>query len=96
MIYSSLLKDQVDRGKAGKNIGISMGLPRLEEHIYGLQPGIYTTLFGKTGSGKTSIALYAYIYRPIMEMIAKKRKFKIIYFSLEINHCNYKIIYLSL
>ena len=82
--YSKRFKESVDRGLAGKNVGITMGLPRLEEHIYGIQPAIYTLLFGKTGCGKTSVALYSYIYRPLMEMIKQKKKFKIIYFSLEI------------
>lgn len=81
--YSKRFKETVDRGLKGKNIGITMGLPRLEEYIYGIQPETYTLLYGKTGSGKTSIALYAYIYRPLMDSIAKKRKIKFIYFSLE-------------
>lgn len=83
MSYSDKLLVEVERGKEGLNIGISMGLPRLEEHIYGLTKETYTVLFGNTGGGKTSVALYAYIYRPLMEMIKEKKDFKIIYFSLE-------------
>lgn len=83
MSYSDKLLVEVERGKEGLNIGISMGLPRLEEHIYGLTKETYTVLFGNTGGGKTSVALYSYIYRPLMEMIREKKDFKIIYFSLE-------------
>jgi len=81
--YTSKLRAQIDRGRAGKNLGISMGMPRLEEYIYGVTPEMYTVLFGKTGSGKTSIALYCYIYRPLMAMLKEGKDFKIIYFSLE-------------
>jgi len=81
--YTSKLRAQIDRGRAGKNLGISMGMPRLEEYIYGVTPEMYTVLFGKTGSGKTSIALYCYIYRPLMAMLEEDKDFKIIYFSLE-------------
>ena len=75
--YSERFKEAVDRGLQGKNKGITLGLPRLEEHIYGLMPGIYTLLFGKTGCGKTSVALYSYIYRPLMDMIKQNKKFAI-------------------
>lgn len=81
--YSKRLAEQIDRGREGKNIGISMGMPRLEEHIYGLTDSTYTVLFGKTGSGKTSIALYCYLYRPLLAALADGIDFKIIYFSLE-------------
>lgn len=83
MKYTERLSEQIDRGRDGKNIGISMGMPRLEEHVYGLTQSTYTVLFGKTGSGKTSIALYCYLYRPLMQALENKMDFKIIYFSLE-------------
>ena len=81
--YKEKLKQQIDRGREGKNLGISMGMPRLEEYIYGVTPEMYTVLFGKTGSGKTSIALYCYIYRPLMAMLEEGKDFKVIYLSLE-------------
>lgn len=81
--YTERLAEQIDRGREGKNIGISMGMPRLEEHIYGLTNSTYTVLFGKTGSGKTSVALYCYLYRPLLAALADGIDFKIIYFSLE-------------
>jgi replicative DNA helicase len=83
MRYIKGLAEQIDRGREGKNIGLSLGMPRLEEHVYGLTQSIYTILFGKTGSGKTSIALYCYLYRPLMQAIKEGKNLKIIYFSLE-------------
>lgn len=83
MKYTKALAEQIEKGRLGKNIGMSIGLPRLEEYIYGLTPSIYTVLFGKTGSGKTSIALYSYLYRPLMEAIEQGLDFKVVYFSLE-------------
>jgi replicative DNA helicase len=84
-----MMKNVVDRlfrmiawGKKGKNKGLAMGLPRLEKFIAGIQRKIYTLIAGGTGSGKTTFALYAYIYKPLMEMLGDPR-LKIIYYSLE-------------
>lgn len=83
MKYTEALSKEIERGRLGKNIGLSLGLPKLEEHIFGLTQSTYTVLFGKTGSGKTSIALYSYLYRPLLEAIEQGLDLKIIYFSLE-------------
>lgn len=84
-----MIKNVVDRlyrmiawGKSGKNIGLPMGMPRLERLIAGIQRKIYTVIAGGTGSGKTTLALYAYIYKPLMAMLGDPR-LKIIYYSLE-------------
>ena len=58
---------EVDRGREGKNQGIGMGLPKLESIIDGVCPSTYTLIFAGTGNGKSSLALYAYVYRPLME-----------------------------
>lgn len=83
MKYTAGLKKEIERGRLGKNIGLSLGLPKLEEHVYGLTQSAYTVLFGKTGSGKTSIALYSYLYRPLLDAMEQGLDFKVIYFSLE-------------
>ncbi len=69
-------------GKSGKNTGLPMSLPRLERLIAGIQRKIYTVIAGGTGSGKTTLALYAYIYKPLMNMLGNPR-LKIVYYSLE-------------
>lgn len=81
MITEALL-GAIDRGRQGENQGLSMGLPKFESYIDGVSRGTYTLLFGGTGCGKTSLALYSYIYRPIMENI-NSEDFKVIYYSLE-------------
>lgn len=83
MISNSLLH-QITLGREGKNWGFSMGIPKLESVVDGVTQGIYTLVFSPTGTGKTSIALYSYIYRPIMEHL-EDGNFKIIYYSLEMS-----------
>lgn len=78
----------IKRGKDGKNKGLSMGLPKFEEIVDGVQRATYTCLAGGTGSGKTTFALYAYVYRPLVDNMAlgdKARRIKIIYYSLEMS-----------
>lgn len=81
MITESLLR-QIEEGRSGKNHGFSMGLPKLEGLTDGVIPGNYTLVFSKSGVGKTSLVLYAYIYRPLMDHIDDDN-FKVFYASLE-------------
>lgn len=83
MITTSLL-NQIELGRSGKNQGFSMGLPKLESIIDGVTQSTYTLVFSPSGVGKTSIVLYSYIYRPLMEHL-DDNKYKIIYYSLEMN-----------
>ena len=64
MIAKSLLS-KIDRGREGKNQGLSIGLDKLEKIIDGVTQSTYTLIYSGTGSGKTSFALYAYIYYPL-------------------------------
>ena len=83
MITNSLVH-QITLGRSGKNWGLSMGMPKLESIIDGVTKGTYTLLFSGTGSGKTSLALYSYIYRPLVEHLHDD-KFKVTYYSLEMS-----------
>ena len=60
MITESL-KQKIDRGREGKNQGISIGLEKLESIIDGVTQSTYTLIYSGTGSGKTTLALFAYI-----------------------------------
>jgi len=83
MLVEGLL-EQINKGREGSNWGLPMGLPRLEQYIDGVSKSTYTLLFSGSGVGKTSLALYAYIYRPIMDCIERGNdKLKILYISLE-------------
>lgn len=83
MITESLLK-QIDIGRLGKNHGFSMGLPKLESIVDGVIANTYTLIFSSSGVGKSSLALYAYIYKPLKEHL-DDGNFKVFYASLEMS-----------
>lgn len=83
MIAQSLLKE-IDRGREGKNHGFRMGLEKLESIIDGVTKATSTLLFSTTGSGKSSLALYAYVYRPMCDHL-EDGNFKVSYYSLEMS-----------
>jgi len=83
MITESLLSE-IDRGRSGKNQGISMGLPKLESVIDGVTKQTYTVVFSNSGAGKTNFVLYAYVYKPLMEHL-NDDNFKVWFASLEMN-----------
>jgi replicative DNA helicase len=76
------LYQRIDRGRQGKNIGLKTGIPKLDEYTGGIQP-LYTLIFGVSGSGKSALALYSYIYRPLKDYPDKN--IKLCYFSLELS-----------
>ena len=78
-----ILYKLIERGRKGQNIGISTGLPKLDKYVGGVQKGIYTLLFGGSGAGKSTYALYCYIYRPLKDN--PNADIKIIYDSLEMS-----------
>lgn len=51
MIVDNLLS-QIDKGREGRNWGLSMGLPKLEQYVDGVSQGTYTLLFSGSGVGK--------------------------------------------
>lgn len=81
MIVDSLLKE-IESGREGRAQGYTMGLPKLEEIVDGVTRGTYTLLFAGSGIGKSSISMYAYLFRPLMEHIDDDN-FKISMFALE-------------
>lgn len=83
MITESLIK-QIDIGRLGKNHGFSMGLPKFESIVDGVIANTYTLLFSPSGVGKSSYALYAYIYKPLCEHL-DDGNFKVFYASLEMS-----------
>ena len=74
----------IEKGREGKSQGYSIGLPKLEEVIDGVTKGTYFLLGGESGTGKSRLALYSFVYRPLMEHLDDK-KFKVTFFSLEMN-----------
>lgn len=78
-----LLFKKIDEGRQGKNIGLSTGISKLDKYTGGIQKATYTLIYGLSGAGKTSFALYSYIYRPLKDNPYKNLKY--IYFSLEMS-----------
>lgn len=94
MISDKLLQE-IDRGRLGLNHGTEMGLPKLEGIIDGVSRETYTLILSNSGAGKTSFALYAYVYKPLMQHLDDD-DFKILYFSLEMNEVSLYIKLLSI
>lgn len=82
-IFNTILQE-VERGRQGLNTGTSMGLPKLEGIIDGVNQGTYTLIISSSGSGKSSFSLYSYVYRPLMEHL-NDDNFKVLYISLEMS-----------
>ena len=94
-MISEKLLTEIDRGRLGLNHGISMNLPKLESIIDGVTRETYTLIMSNSGAGKTSFALYAYVYRPIMAHLDDD-DFKVLYFSLEMGEVALYIKLLSI
>ncbi len=79
------LKNEVQLGISGRNIGIPMGFNRLNRYI-GIRKSMYTLVGGLTGSGKTSFIDDAFVLNPFDWYIAQKNpgvKLRIVYRSME-------------
>ena len=87
--------DEVNRGREGYNHGIPFGLPKTEGIIDGNTRETYTLILSNSGAGKTSLALYAYVYKPLIQSLDNDN-FKVLYFSLEMNEVSLYIKLLSI
>lgn len=54
----------MEKGLAGGNKGLNMGLPRLQRFIPGLQGGTFHLIGGEPGTGKSAFTDQSYIYFP--------------------------------
>lgn len=94
MIADEIFK-QIDAGRAGENHGYSMGLPKLEGIIDGVTKETYTLVLSNSGAGKSSFALYAYVYKPLMEHLDDDN-YKVLFFALEMSEWSLYIKLLSI
>ena len=83
MTNVDILYKTIEQGREGKNKGFSTGIQKLDEYTGGVRSGIYTLIFGLSGSGKTALALYSYIYRPLKDN--PDANIVIVYYSLEMS-----------
>lgn len=95
MTIEEQILEEVNRGRKGLNHGITMGMPKLEGLMDGNTRDTYTLLLSNSGAGKTSFALYCYVYRPLMEHLDDD-DYKCLYISLEMNETSLYIKLLSI
>lgn len=55
----------VDEGREGHNIGLSTGSPKLDLYTDGFLPGTTYLIGAASGVGKSSFALWTYVYNPL-------------------------------
>lgn len=60
-VFTDQLMDMVERGRQGMNQGFSMGLPRLEEIMDGVQANTYTVIAGGTGLKVANLINFYYL-----------------------------------
>lgn len=77
------LYSKIEEGRKGKNLGLKTGLPHLDWYTGGFQKGVYKLVYGVSGSGKSSVVVYADIYRILKDYPDKNILY--VYFSLEMN-----------
>lgn len=77
----NILWHLIEKGKKGENKGLSIGLPKLEKLLGGIQLHRYYCISGASSSGKTALVLY-FLYRILKDY--PKEPIYILYFSLEI------------
>jgi replicative DNA helicase len=82
MSVNSLINN-VKRGKDGKNIGISTGMDKLDNIIYGIQKKYLYTVGADSSGGKTSFALDIFVYNLIKN--SGNTPISILYYSFEMS-----------
>jgi hypothetical protein len=73
----------VNRGKDGRNIGISTGMDKLDNVIFGIQRRYIYCIGADTSGGKTSFALDTFVYNLIKN--ANGTPISILYYSFEMS-----------
>lgn len=82
---SASVFEAIRKGKEGKNIGIPTTLEKFDSTVYGVQRESLITIFADSGGGKTTFALFAYVYKPLIAALQKTHKIKILFFSFEMS-----------
>lgn len=95
MTLEEQILNEIDRGRAGFNHGITMGMPKLESIMDGNTRETYTLIMSNSGAGKTSFALYSYVYKPLVAHL-DDNDYKCLFISLEMNEISLYIKLLSI
>ena len=78
--------EAIDKGREGKNLGLPIGLPKLELYMDGLLPETSYLIGASSGVGKTTFVIYSFIYKPLIAFLngeLPERDPYFILFSLE-------------
>jgi hypothetical protein len=91
---------QVQRGRAGENVGLSTGSAVLDKYTHGIHPGTYYLIGADSGVGKTTLTDFIFIFNAWISAKKLGRKLHILYCSFEISKvskiarwCSYFIFY---
>ena len=95
MTLEEQILNEIDRGRAGFNHGITMGMPKLESIMDGNTRETYTLIMSNSGSGKTSFAHYSYVYKPLVAHL-NYNDYNCLFISLEMNEISLYIKLLSI
>lgn len=78
------LMEMIESGREGNNMGLSTGIKKLDDLIYGVQRKWIYVVGAASGGGKTTFSLYSFVYQPLVQMLGNP-KLKIIFFALEMS-----------
>jgi hypothetical protein len=67
-------KKLVDEGREGKNIGLSIGSPKLGLYMDDYLPGVSYLIGGNSGTGKSTFTLEKFIYNPLQDFLNDESK----------------------
>lgn len=77
------LRKEIDKGRLGKNIGISTGLPKLDSIIYGIQRRYLYLVGSDSGAGKSSFVIDVFLYNLIKNK--ENKDISILLYSFEMS-----------
>ena len=89
MSYFNKLKEGIEAGKRGDNLGIPTGFTNLDYYLGGVRKGVYTLCGSNTGVGKTAFVDFTYVISPLLWLLNEGKdsgfKLKVFYYSKEID-----------
>lgn len=66
----------IEKGRDGFNVGLPIGLPKMEIYMDGLLPDVSYLVAAQSGVGKTTFTLYSFIYKPLMAYLEGKAQIR--------------------
>lgn len=76
---------EIEKGRAGHNVGLNCGLPKLNKYINGVQKGWSYLLVAPPKAGKTALTDFIFVIQPYLNEVRKGKSVKWLYFTFEIS-----------